>query len=245
MFFDQDIIQRIKVGGIFVLQFYKVLTGTMLSLFIPQACETRDAQRQLIDVKVCSLTQNYENTGIYHQLNFYWNSFSFALFIMCYIFELRREHWAIKYLDIDNNIPDNALKAKIVEEPKLDRVMDKMNARYYKMLIATSGVYFINVALMIKIIITSYHSVSTLSCFVSFVLLVMMKLYNSLSVGYQSVKNDKMMSAYMNEFVSFNVLDSDYLEQKEQEQLLPDNNHDEIKMKEIQVEIEEKEAIQP
>ena len=73
---------------------------------------------------------------------------------------------------------------------------------------------------MIKIIITDYHSVSTLSCFFSFVLLVLMKLYNSLSVGHQSVKNDKMMSAFMNEFVSYNVLDSDYLEQKEKEQLL-------------------------
>ena len=69
--------------------------------------------------------------------------------------------------------------------------------------------------LMIKILITDYHSVSTLSCFVSFVLLVMMKLYNSLSVGYQSVKNDKMMSAFMSEFVSFNVLDSDYLANKQ------------------------------
>ena len=43
----------------------------------------------------------------------------------------------------------------------------------------------------------------------------MMKLYNSLSVGYQSVKNDKMMSAYMSEFVSFNVLDEDYVKSKE------------------------------
>ena len=68
---------------------------------------------------------------------------------------------------------------------------------------------------MIKILVTEYHSVSTLSCFVSFVLLVMMKLYNSLSVGYQSVKNDKMMSAFMSEFVSFNVLDSDYLANKQ------------------------------
>ena len=33
-------------------------------------------------------------------------------------------------------------------------------------------------------------------------------------VAYDSVKNDKMMSAYMSEFVSFNVLDQDYLEQK-------------------------------
>ena len=30
----------------------------------------------------------------------------------------------------------------------------------------------------------------------------------------QSIKNDKMMSAYMSEFVSFNVLDADYLEAK-------------------------------
>ena len=33
---DQDIIQRIKVMGIFALQFYKVLTGTMLTLFVPK-----------------------------------------------------------------------------------------------------------------------------------------------------------------------------------------------------------------
>jgi len=41
-----------------------------------------------------------------------------------------------------------------------------------------------------------------------------MKLYNSLNVGYQSVKNDKMTSAYMSEFVSYNVLDIDYVMDK-------------------------------
>tara|TARA_B100000575_G_C23034746_1_gene595661 strand:+ start:81 stop:341 length:261 start_codon:yes stop_codon:yes gene_type:complete len=41
-----------------------------------------------------------------------------------------------------------------------------------------------------------------------------MKLYNSLTVAHQSVKNDKMMSAYMCEFVSFNVLDTDYVQKK-------------------------------
>ena len=41
-----------------------------------------------------------------------------------------------------------------------------------------------------------------------------MKLYNSSIVAYQSVKNDKMMRAYMCEFVSFNVLDNDYVKEK-------------------------------
>ena len=41
-----------------------------------------------------------------------------------------------------------------------------------------------------------------------------MKLYNSLSISKESVKNDKMMSAYMSEFVSYNVLDQDYVNEK-------------------------------
>ena len=32
-------LQRGKVGLIFLLQFYKITTGTMLSLFVPQSCE--------------------------------------------------------------------------------------------------------------------------------------------------------------------------------------------------------------
>ena len=89
-----------------------------------------------------------------------------------------------------------------------------VNIYYYNFLLATIFAYAVNVALMVKILYTDYHSSSTVSCFISFVLLVLMKLYNSYDVAYQSVKNDKMMSAYMSEFVSFNVLDQDYLEQK-------------------------------
>ena len=54
---DEDIIQRIKVAGIFLLQVYKVTTGTLLSLFIPQSCGD----------EVCSLQQNYENSDGYHK----------------------------------------------------------------------------------------------------------------------------------------------------------------------------------
>ena len=86
-----------------------------------------------------------------------------------------------------------------------------MNKIYFEWLVISSCVYFINIGLMIKLLITEYHSMSTISCFISFVLLVNMKLYNSLSVAYQSVKNDKMMSAFMSEFISYNVLDPDYI----------------------------------
>ena len=207
---DQDVVQRIKVAGIFMLQFYKVTTGTMLSLFVPQACYAEEDG----SLQICTLTQNYENTEIYHQITMYWNAFSFMMFFACYLIELRRENWAIKFLDIDNDRPDNSLKQIIMHEPKLDRRMDRLNKMYFYGLSVTAITYFINVMMMINILRTEYHSMSTMSCFISFVLLVNMKLYNSLSVAYQSVKNDKMMSAFMSEFVSYNVLDSDYLASK-------------------------------
>ena len=204
---DEDLIQRVKVGAIFLLQIYKVSTGTLLALFVPQSCGDQ----------ICTLSQNYYNDDPYHKSVLYFQMFSWFTFFLYYIVEIRREEWAIKYLDIDNNKPDNALKEIIVKEPALDRKMDTINLLYLRLLIFNCSVYFINLIATIKLLKDGYHSMSTISCFASFVLLVLMKLFNSFSVAYQSVKNDKMMSAYMCEFVSFNVLDKDYVEAKQKE----------------------------
>ena len=206
---DIDLIQRIKVTGLFFLQFYKILTGTMLTLFIPQNC----------DKQICTINENYENKDIYHKITLYWNMLTLFSFIMTYFYELKRENWSIKYLDIDYNLPDNNLKSVIIKEPKLDKQMDKMNKYYKNIVSVTMFLYFVNLCLTIRLLNINYHSSSTLSCFISFSLLVMMKLYNSFTVAYNSVKSDKMTSAYMSEFVSFNVLDSDYLKEKELKQL--------------------------
>ena len=70
-----------------MLQFYKVLTGTMLTLFVPQACrqseEIMDGSSIIIPdgVRICTLTENLENNEIYHQITLYWNSISFLCFI--------------------------------------------------------------------------------------------------------------------------------------------------------------------
>ena len=214
---DQDIVQRIKVMGIFMLQFYKVLTGTMLTLFVPQACgqseEIMDGSSIFIPdgVRICTITENFENNEIYHRFTLYFNMLSFFCFIYVYILELQRENWSITYLDVDKDKSDNALKSIIMNEPKLDKKMDRLNKLYFYGLSVTAFVYMINMLLMINILYQDYHSASTLSCFISFTLLVQMKLYNSLSIAYKSFKNDTMLSAFLTEFVSFNVLDKDYI----------------------------------
>lgn len=201
---DVDFVQRVKVTGLFFLQFYKIVTGTMLTLFIPQNCEEQ----------ICSITQNIENDNRYHKMALSWNIMTMMSFFIMYIFELKRENWSIRYLDIDNNKPDNALKEVIVKEKNLDKRMDLLNLYYYRIVNFTIFMNMVNIGLVLKILYNDYHSQSTVSCFISFTLLILMKLYNSFSVAYQSVKNDKMMSAYMSEFVSYNVLDSDYIKSK-------------------------------
>jgi len=201
---DVDFIQRVKVTGLFFLQFYKIVTGTMLTLFIPQNCHGQ----------ICSITQNIENKNRYHKMALSWNGMTMMSFFIMYIFELKRENWSIRYLDIDNDKPDNALKEVIVKEKVLDKRMDLLNLYYYRIVNFTIFMNMVNIGLVVKILYNDYHSQSTISCFVSFSLLILMKLYNSFSVAYQSVKNDKMMSAYMSEFVSYNVLDSDYIKSK-------------------------------
>ena len=204
MFVTDDTKQRIKVCGIFFLQVYKVMTGTMLSIFLPQNCGN----------EMCSLTDNYRNSEVYHRIVFSWNCLSAFMFFCSYIIELYREEWCVKYLDIDNNYPDNSLKNIIIKDKYLDKKIDGLNIYYYRILIINAFVYFVNMLLTIKMMNDNYYNNSTVSCFISFSLLVMMKLYNSLNVGFQSVKNDKMTSAYMSEFVSYNVIDSDYIKDK-------------------------------
>ena len=220
---DVDFVQRIKVCGLFFLQSYKIITGTMLSLFIPQNC----------DGQICTFQQNLENEERYHQISLSWNTMTMISFIALYIYELKRENWSIKYLDIDNDKPDNALKEVIVKHEKLDKHMDSLNLRYYNIVKVTLFMNFINIGIVIKILNNNYHSQSTISCFVSFTLLILMKLYNSFNVAYQSVKHDKMTSAYMSEFVSFNVLDKDYLESLDDTKKNNDYDNNESKPEDI------------
>ena len=199
---DVDIVQRFKVGGLFILQMYKVMTGTLLALFVPQKCGDH----------ICTIQENIDDSDRFHEIVLSWNVLTSVLFIGYFLLELRREEWSIKYLDIDNDKPDNSLKEVIIKYKDLDEKMDRINKYYYNIVRVTIFFYSVNNLLSIRLLKDKYYSSTTLSCFFSFSLLVGMKLYNSYTVAKNSVLYDKMTSAYMTEFVSYNVIDSDYLQ---------------------------------
>jgi len=202
---NQDLRQSIKVIGLFCLQTYKIVTGTLLTVFVPQKCETEI--ENVTETRICTLENNFNNNNEYHSRVLYWNILTMVLFFGYFIIELKREKWVIQNLEVDHNLPDNALKKILKQKPKLDKEMDDLNFYYYYILKITIGAYFINLCLMGKILKTNYHSSATISSFFSFSLLVLMKLYNSYIVAKESIQNDKMLSSFLSEFVSYNNLD--------------------------------------
>ena len=199
---DIDTKERMKTLFIFLLQSYKVLMGSMLVIFVPQMCNN----------EVCSLTDNFFKEGALHRTSLGVNFISTITFTTCYIIELKRENWCIEHLDIDDNFGDNNLPLILKEKPKLEKALHSINDHYYYSSQVTAVIYMINLILStISIYIRSAGS-ATVTSYMSFVILILMKLYNAIFISNNSKKNNMALSAYMSELQSYNVLDKDYIE---------------------------------
>ena len=60
------------------------------------------------------------------------------------------------------------------------------------------------------VVYQSYTGINSITTFVSFFLLVFMKLYSSWTVGALSIKYERANSAYMKEPKTYNTIDEDY-----------------------------------
>ena len=197
---DVDTKERIKVLLIFLLQSYKVAMGSMLVLFVPQLC----------DDGVCSITDNLNKEDALHRSALVMNFISTTSFGICYLIELKRENWCVEYLDIDDNFADNNLPLALPKEPQIEKSLHNINDMYYYSSHITVVLYMLN--LLISTVSIYMHSTGspTVTAYASFVILILMKLYNAVFISRDSKANNMALSAYMSELQSFNVIDKDH-----------------------------------
>ena len=203
---NTDTKERLKVAALFIFQSYKVIMGSLLILFVPQECPENDNN-------VCSLKNNLTKTDdLFHTVALGFNFLCVFLFMGMYFVELRRENWCVKYFDINHDFPDNNLDKIIDEKPELKLELNKRNKRYFKITALASSVYAINLVLSSIIVYTNYVGIQAVTSYVSYVALILLKIYNSLCISYTSMKGHKALSGFITEFSSFNVWDDDVLE---------------------------------
>ena len=200
---DVDSKERIKIIILFLLQSYKVIMGSMLLVFVPRQCGD----------DICSVQDNLRTNDTLNRAALGTNFLSIAFFLLTYIIELRRENFCVHNFDINHDVGDNNLAIVLKNKPDLLNALHSHNNKYYRITQMTFLVYLVNFILSDIVLYNdeTFWKIG-LAPYFSYILLILMKLYNCYYISSHSIQNDKALSAYMTEFSSFNVIDADMLE---------------------------------
>ena len=192
--------QRLTTVLLMCLEFYKVVMGTFLVVFVPQDCNGT----------VCSLTDNFYKD---EPLNYAGNACNFITFASIgtlYFIEVKRENWCIQYLDIDDEKSTNNLDTEIEAYPKYKLEMNRLNNNYVYATYAAVFMMIVNFVVSGFTVYQTYAGPNSITSFLSFFMLVSMKLYNAWTIGRLSIKDERANSAYMKEPKTYNTIDEDY-----------------------------------
>ena len=192
--------QRITTLLLMCLEFYKVIMGTFLVVFVPQDCNGT----------ICTVTQNFFKNDTMHYVANTCNFVTFSAIGTLYFIELNRENWCIEYLDIDDEKNANNLDLEIESYPEYKITMNKLNRKYVNATYAALFMMVVNFIVSGYTVYRKYTGSNSITSFISFFLLVSMKLYNAWSIGNLSIKNERANSAYMKEPKTYNTIDADH-----------------------------------
>ena len=198
---DQDNKQRISVGFQFLFELYRVVTSSLLILFVPQMCVDH----------VCTINENlvwvYPIYNITLVLNF---TSMFSLFTM-YVIEIQRENILIKYLHVNLELPnDNSSvgnKLTQITIQNSDKIY-KIDKYYQLSSYIASFIYTLNIMFSAAVVNHFYAGGQTLSTFITYVLFMATKLYSVYTIT--STEKNIFYSAYMKTNVQFNDIDTNY-----------------------------------
>ena len=208
---DMDTKERIKIILLFFLQSYKVVMGSMLVVFVPRECVNGNI------TDVCSVQDNiYNNDDILNSAALSTNFLTIFFFFLTYLIELRRENFCVHNFDIDHDVGDNNLAIILKDKPKLLTSLHYHNKMYYRVTMSTVFVFLINFIVSDIVLYDdpTFWKVG-IAPYMSYIVLILMKLYNCYYIASHSIENDKALSSYMTEFSSFNVIDIDMLDDHE------------------------------
>ena len=123
---------------------------------------------------------------------------------------LRIKKQYLKYLDIDEEKSNTNLDDEIEMYPAFKTQMNKLNSQYIKTVYVALFLMIVNFVVSGSIVYQNYAGSNTLTTFVSFFMLVSMKLYSAYNVGTISVKDERANSAYMKMPKTYNTIDEDH-----------------------------------
>jgi hypothetical protein len=198
---NQEFYQRYKAISNITLELFRVITSSLMIIFVPQNCGDH----------ICTFDEilQFDNNqkGIGLSINF----ITLFSFFFMYLVEMYRENLLIKYLDVNPNMPnDSEYLSNIMEILPNNKKQRILNCNVYYMYVSyfTIFVYIINAVISGIIINDAYLNSQTYATFITYVIFMINKLTNAYSVV--NTNENVFFSAYLKTNVQFNDIDRNY-----------------------------------
>jgi hypothetical protein len=195
---DQDFNQRLGVATSVAIELYKVLSSSLLILFVPQNC----------DGEVCSLSDNMSGSSGFYDFALAFNFFTLAAFLLLYRIEVVRENRLIKYLDVNTEVPNDneSVEQRLQTLPieKLDKIIS-IDKYYQKLGYASILIFTLNLIFSSVIVNEYYLGNQTTTTMITYALVMVSKLSSVYAVA--NTDENIFYSAYLKSNVQFNDLD--------------------------------------
>ena len=200
MIIKEDTKQSIKSTFKFFIEFYKILIGNFLTLTVPKHCGNHS----------CTIMNNINDTTLFHQIALYINGISFILFIMMYGIEIKREKWCINYLDEDKTKSISNLDIEIENYSNLKKYMRSINSKYAVITKICILSQFTNICISSVDVAYKWYGYRSFTPFSSYIIVILMKLYNSYNVSRESLLYERAYSTFLTDPKIYNTIDKDY-----------------------------------
>lgn len=200
-YFTNDRRQKFKITFYFLLELFKIIIASVLLLSVIQDC---DGQR-------CTLNDKFNNGDTSTYIVLVVNVSNIFFFLLMYGFELSREHFIINHFDINKELPDNYITHIIDNYSSIKSKFLIHNINYLLVVYILIFISLINWVISGLYIFNNYYNFTTAITFITNILLIITKLYDSYYTATTSNKKKYALSAYIKVHINFNTIDSDFI----------------------------------
>jgi len=198
---NQNLYQRFNVLINILFEFYRVISCSLLILFIPQKCGNN----------ICSINDKLQWNSTFYGIALTYNFITLFIFCFLYFLEMRRENVLIKYLDVNPGLPYyKADVEKLLDLMPVNKKENVIHVHKYYQKYANIMIYVYTVNAILSGLIISKYCIpnQTLSTFITYILFILIKLNNVYSIA--NTEEYTFYSAYLTTNMQFNDIDNKY-----------------------------------
>ena len=238
-FNNQDTQQNMTVTINFISDGFKVLMASLLSVFVPQKCETyvpnidifnstfgsmdwavalnrntsftKGINGTTLDEHICTLKENFSDLINFNSFVLAFNFLTLFYFMYLYYIELNREKWLISHFDYDKNKTDEAILTVKVEYPDIHDKLQEKNYKYMRAYKYLVIIYSFNMLFSaVLLFYYYYYDYRTATAFLTNIILCSSKMRVGRLISKESYEKGYAYSFYNIKNISFNKIDARY-----------------------------------